>query len=353
MSQNDINASVTIAEDKQDDSVVRFLFENHGVRGEIVHMHEPVRKLLENINHYPDSVKGLMLDLAAAAVLIAATLKANGTVTVQIQGGKGSRSINFAFVNIDKNLNFYGNVSYENKDLQGASFSELVGDGGILVISAFPEGGSRYQGIVALDKNTLAEALETYFKDSEQLDTSILLAHDCASFHSGGIMLQIIPNIEGNHESLQHLTTLAATLSKEELFDLSLHESLRRLFWNDQIRVFDPEDVAFKCICSHERILNAINGLPRMDLEEISEDPNGINMSCNSCGKNYHVTQEEIKELLKRTARDEVIHAAQQQSARQKVIDDEALAKAKKEVLDQQEAAKKRKELEGKIDIVE
>lgn len=288
---------VVVDENLQDNSVVRFLFEDHGVRGEIVHMHEPVKKLLENINHYPDCIKALMLELAGAAVLIAATLKANGTVTVQIQGGKGPKALNFAFINIDKNLNFYGNVSWDKHE-DTASFRELVGEGGILVISAFPEGGTRYQGIVNLDKDNIAQALQTYFKDSEQLDTTMMLYHDVGACKSGGILLQIIPEIENNHESLEHLTTLSATLTGDELFDLSLNECLRRLYWNDKIRVFDPESVAFKCICSRERILNAISGLSHDDLVEIAADPKGIDMTCNSCGKVYHVTQEEVQDLL-------------------------------------------------------
>ena len=305
--------AVVIDENLQDNSVVRFLFEEHGVRGEIAHMHEPVKKLLENMHQYPDCIKSLMLELASAAVLIAATLKANGTVTVQIQGGKGEHALNFAFINIDKNLNFYGNVSWDKQDKgDKLSFKDLVGDGGILVISAFPEGGTRYQGIVNLDKENIAQALETYFKDSEQLNTSMMLYHDISACQSGGILLQIIPEIEGNHESLEHLTTLSATLTGDELFTLSLNESLRRLYWNDKICVFDPESVAFKCICSTERILNAISGLPHDDLVEIANDPKGIDMTCNSCGKVYHVTQEEVQELLEKNEADQAHEQAAQ-----------------------------------------
>ena len=301
---NDTNqaAGIEINEDKQENSIVRFLFEEHGVRGEIVHINEPVHKLLENITHYPLCIKSLMLELASAAVLIAATLKANGTVTVQIQGGEGPKAVNFAFINIDKNLNFYGNVSSDHLDkINDASFLDLVGRGGILVISAFPEGGNRYQGIVALDKPTLSQSIEAYFKESEQLDTSMTLYSDPVACKSGGLMLQIIPEIEKNHESLEHLSTLSSTLTADELFDLSLNESLRRLYWNDKIRVFDPTKVAFKCICSVDRIMQAVNGLPEEDLKELANDPNGIDMTCNSCGKVYHITPEEVRQILERT----------------------------------------------------
>ena len=98
------------------------------------------------------------------------------------------------------------------------SFADLVGNGGILVISAFPENGVRYQGIVALDQDNLSRCLEEYFKDSEQLPTTLQLYHDIEQAQSGGLMLQIIPNIEHNIESLAHLSTLSATLTAEELF---------------------------------------------------------------------------------------------------------------------------------------
>lgn len=310
--------------DTQPDSVVRFLFEEHGVRGEIAHLHESVATLLANMEQYPDCIKQLMLELAAAAVLMAATLKTDGTVTVQIQGGKGADAINFAFINIDKYLNFYGNVSWEPKaSPQGAfigigehtyrhranpddpiTFLDLVGDDSILVISAFPEGGNRYQGIVPLEQDNLAECLELYFRDSEQLPTSILLNADVATQECGGILLQIIPEVDKNLDSLIHLSTLAASLTPDELYTLSLNESLRRLFWNDKVRVFAPEKVRFKCICSHERILNAVRGLPLKDLKELSEEPDGFDMNCNSCGKNYHVSKEEIESIYAKALED-------------------------------------------------
>lgn len=290
----------------QQDKVVRFLFDNHGVRGEIVHLKESVTTLLANLKNYPAPLQELMLELAAAAVLIAATIKTNGTVTVQIQGGQGNKAINFAFINIDKNLNFYGNASWNDNKAALAktatadnpiTFTDLMGKDAILVISVFPENGVRYQGIVSLDKSTLSRCLEEYFKDSEQLPTIIQLHYDLATAQCGGIMLQIIPEIENNIESLNHLSTLSATLTANELFSLGTHECLRRLYWNDQVRVFTPQLVEFKCVCSKERILNAIRGLPLEDLEELSQEADGIDMNCHSCGKSYHVNVDELKAI--------------------------------------------------------
>lgn len=291
--------SVLINEDKQADSVVRFLFDRHGVRGEIVHMDEPALKLMECVKNHPACVKKLLLDLASAAVLMAATLKTNGTVTVQIQCGKGSKALRFAFINIDRNLNFYGNVLGDKVTDPDASFSDLIGSGAIMVISAFPEGGTRYQGIVSLDKPTMAECLEEYFRTSEQLDSMFFIHSDPQSGSTGGIMLQIIPNVEDNHESFHHLGVLAATLQPQELYELSLNECLRRLYWDDTVRVFEPEPVNYQCSCSKDRIIRALKALNISDITAmVNEEPDGIDMSCQSCGKSYHVSHEELEEIL-------------------------------------------------------
>lgn len=295
------NLSVVVEEDRQENSVVRFLFENHGVRGEITHLHEPLKDLLSN-HFYPKCVNKLMMQLASASILIAATLKANGKVTIQIQGGKGEHALTYAFINIDKHLNFYGNAGLkEGIEYQdNLSFKDLVGQGSILAISVFPEDGNRYQGIVSLDKDSLSEALEDYFKDSEQLATSFLLYEDLDEFAAGGIMLQIIPNIDGNQESLSHLTTLADTLSTTEITTLSLHECLRRLYWNDKVRVFDPMELAFKCSCSQERCLKTLESLGIAELQDMLKDQgvDCFNITCQSCGKKYFVSKEEIQKII-------------------------------------------------------
>lgn len=304
--------------DIQANSVMRFLFEEHGVRGEIMHLQTPTAKLLE-FHKYPECINHLMLELAGAAVLMAATLKANGLVTVQIMGGKGEHALRYAFVNIDKDLNFYGSAGLieGNKYDGDLSVKELAGEGGVLVISVFPEDGTRYQGLVSLDKDNLSQALEDYFKESEQLPTRFKLFHNTAEHTVSGIMLQIIPEVEGNLESLDHLATLADSMTEEELTKLSLHECVRRLYWNDKVRVFDPVKVNFKCTCSKERYLETIKGMPLSDVRELASDEDGLILTCNNCGCVYHVSHREMQELLKAKEQQ-----AKEQAKEQQAMDD-------------------------------
>ena len=287
-----------LVEKNTDNSVIRFLFENHGVRGEILQMHEPCKALLEH-HDYPLPLKKLLIELAAATVLIGATLKANGQIMVQIRGGKGEHAIKYALINIDKDLSFYGSAALNDGNTYNdeLSFKDLCGEGGVLVISVFPEDGNKWQGIVPLETDNLAAALEEYFKNSEQLDTSFLIFADPKELKVGAIMLQIIPEIKDNHESLKHLQTLAATMTYDEIVSLSLYKSLHNLFWNDEVKVFEPRNIAFKCVCSKDRCERALKGLNRQDLEHLITE-NGTDMTCQHCGKVYHFSKEDLEKIL-------------------------------------------------------
>lgn len=294
-----IELSPDILNSNTDDKVVRFLFKNHGVRGEIARLTKSTQDMLCHHN-YPRPVRALLLELACSAVLIAATLKANGQIMVQIQGGKGDRTLRYALVNIRKDLSFYGSallkegVSYSDD----MTFRDLVGKDGVLIMSVIPEGGNKWQGVVPLEADTISEALENYFKESEQLDSRFLIESDTEHNTASGIMLQIIPEIKDNRESLSHLSVLAATVKPEEYATLSLYEILRRLYWNDEATAYAPQSTAFKCVCSRERCEGALMSLTHKELEEIAADPKGTSMTCQHCGRTYSFTQDELKKLL-------------------------------------------------------
>ena len=235
--------------------IIRFLFEKHGVRGEIMQMDTPCFKLLEHHN-YPLSVKQLLIELACSAILIGSTLKANGQIMVQILGGKGDHAIKYALINIDKDLSFYGSAALiEGNDYEGElSFKDICGEDAVLVISVFPEDGNKWQGIVSLDTVSLAKALEGYFKNSEQLDTTFFIYANAKEHKAGAIMLQIIPEIKDNHLSLEHLSTLCSTMTYEEITSLSLYQNLHNLFVQEEVKVFDPKEIQFKCVCSRRTL---------------------------------------------------------------------------------------------------
>lgn len=279
----------------QKDEVIRFLFDNHGVRGEIMHSHKACVDMLKEHN-YPKTIRDLMLDLSSVAVLIASTLKTDATIMVQIRTTSTSK-LQYALVNISNDLSFYGSAKFdENYDYTNLSFKDLIADDSVLIISVFPKEGTKYQGIVALNQDNLALCLEEYFKSSEQLDTKILLFKDSDSYQTGGMLMQIIPNIDNNKKSLEHLYILAATLSNEEIFKLSLTDCLARLFAHEQVRVFEPQDFKFKCICSKEHFTEALSSLKADDLLDLAKDE-VTTITCQHCQKSYNFTKDEIMRI--------------------------------------------------------
>lgn len=280
-------------------SIERFLFDNHGVRGEITRLKTPFEDLIHD--DYPDCLKKIMMELAVSSVLVASTLKDGSEIMVQIRGGKDA-PLKYALINIRQDLSFYGSCALKDNSAvdNNASIHELCGQDGILALSVFPQNGVKWQGIVALNNESIGATLEDYFKNSQQLPTKFFISTDLQERQSGGIMLQIIPEVEGNIESLEHLSVLSATLSAKELFTLPLDESLGRLFAHEETKVFGEKEVLFKCICSKSRCENALMQLDPAELKNMAEDPKGTSMTCQHCGKTYTFTQEELASMYRK-----------------------------------------------------
>ncbi|HAO91631.1 MAG: Hsp33 family molecular chaperone HslO [Succinivibrio sp.] len=279
------------------DSIQRFLFDNHGVRGEIVKLNTPFTELLHD--SYPKIIKKIMMELAVSSVLVASTLKDGSEIMVQIHGGKTSK-IKYALINIRQDLSFYGsaalqdNCQIDDKD----TLASVCSNDSVLVLSVFSKDGQKWQGVVQIDTTSIAKTLENYFKESQQLPTRFVIHSDVATSQAGGIMLQIIPEIKDNVESLEHLSILADTLSPQELYSLSFNDILLRLFAHEEVKVFEPKTVEFKCSCSRARCENALQQLSQQELADLAKEEQGTSMTCQHCGKTYTFTKEDLQTIL-------------------------------------------------------
>lgn len=277
------------------DKLYRFLFQNRAVRGEWVRLNQTFTETL-NTHQYPKAVQNLLGEMLVATSLLTATLKFEGTITVQIQGD-GALKLAVVNGNHQQQLRALARVDGEISD--NASLAEMIGNG-VLVISIIPEKGERYQGVIGLDKPTISECLEDYFARSEQLATQLVIrvGEYQGQAVAGGTLLQIVPDGTGTPEDFEHLATLASTIKDEELFGLSAEELLYRLFHEETVEVYQPQQTEFKCGCSRERSGAAILLLPAEDISEMLAEKNGvIDMQCECCGTQYFFDQNAIDEL--------------------------------------------------------
>ncbi|WP_413726436.1 Hsp33 family molecular chaperone HslO [Sodalis sp. RH16] len=276
------------------DQLHRYLFENYAVRGELVSLHDTYRQVLGQ-HDYPPCVKNLLGEMLVATSLLTATLKFKGEITVQLQGDGPLR---LAVINGDHEQHMRGVARINGAIDDNSTLHEMVGNG-YLVITLTPDEGERYQGVVGLEGERLADCLESYFLQSEQLLTRLFIR---TGIHNGevaaaGMLLQVLPAQNASEEDFDHLAQLTATVKGEELFNLPADELLYRLYHQEEVTLYPEQEVSFRCTCSRQRCADALLTLPDHDLQEMLVQDGKIDMHCDFCGSLYRFDADDIKTL--------------------------------------------------------
>lgn len=273
----------------------RYLFEDLSVRGELVQLDETYQHMITS-KEYPAPVQKLLGELLVATSLLTATLKFEGSITLQLQG---NGPVSLAVINGDNNQKVRGVARWEGDIADDAGLHDMMGSG-YLVITIEPKQGERYQGVVGLEGDNLAEVLEGYFLRSEQLKTRlwIRVGEQDGKPHAAGMLLQIMPDGTGTPEDFEHLEQLTNTVKDEELFTLEANELLYRLYNQEKVKVFEPQPVQFQCGCSRERSAAAIVTLSRDEVYEILAEEGFVALHCDYCGTTYSFDSAQVAELF-------------------------------------------------------
>ncbi|MDV6317605.1 Hsp33 family molecular chaperone HslO [Chromohalobacter sp. HP20-39] len=278
------------------DQIQRFLFDDTNVRGEIVGLQQAYAEVLDK-HAYPEAVSRQLGELLSAVALLTETVKLDGTVSLEVRG-QGPVRLLMAESNPGGDLRAIARLGDDAAlPEENASLTSLVGEAQI-VITLDPRDGQRYQGIVAVEADSLAACLEDYFARSEQLATRLWLAAD--GRRAAGMLLQQLPDDEASSDpdAWERTVHLATTLSDTELLDLEQHELLYRLFHEEQIRVFDPKTLRFGCTCTRERIANALHGLGAEELRNIVHEQGEVETQCHFCHSHYRFSAADIEALI-------------------------------------------------------
>ncbi len=277
----------------QNDLLHRYIFENLDVRGELVQLEHTYNEIIDAHN-YPQPVAELLGELLVATCLLTATLKFEGDIAVQLQG---DGPVKYAVINGDNEQNMRGIARLQSDVTQGG-VSNLIGKGH-MVITITPTKGERYQGIVPLVSDSLAECLEQYFMQSEQLRTRLWLSTNVDSQKAAGLLLQVLPvDKQKAEQDFVHLEALTNTIKDEELLDLDANTVLTRLYHEDNPRVFEPQPVTFKCGCSRDKTINALVNVGKDALLSDIEKHGELKMNCHYCLKEYLFTKEDIVNIF-------------------------------------------------------
>ena len=275
------------------DSLRRFIFEHHNVRGEWVQINDSFLQAKQHQVLVNPAVEAELGKALAAVVLLSATIKFKGTMIMQLQG-KGDLT---ALVAHADNQQHIRGLVRSQETVAGDNLKQMVGESGRLVLTIESENGERYQGIVGVDADHLNQVLENYFQQSEQLATRIWLFAN--SERAAGLLLQELPGTgDGNKQDWDHLQILANTLTAEEMLNLDCETLLHRLFHEEQVRLYESDPVRFKCGCSNEKIATTLVALGRSELESILKDHGEIAVDCQFCGAKYRFDNVDVERIL-------------------------------------------------------
>ena len=264
---------------------------------------------------YPPAIQNLLGEMSAAAVLLQGNIKFNGSVVVQIQS---QGTVRLAVVEVQPDLAFRSTANLSGEVPEGATFADLFASEteGRCAITLDPKDRQRgqqpYQGIVSLVDGdgevlpSLGDVLVQYMQQSEQLDTTLVLAADGQV--AAGLLIQRLP-MEGENnlagqlkdaeddpmEHYRRISILARSLKREELLTLDAETILHRLFWEEQVLRFEPEvahqgDASgprFACSCSRERVSNMLRSLGEEEVGSVVAERGGVEVGCDFCGQQY------------------------------------------------------------------
>jgi molecular chaperone Hsp33 len=292
----------------------KFIFEGLPVRGALVRLTDAWQEILQRRRTgggYPVEVMHLLGEMTAAGALMQSSIKFNGALILQILGD-GPVKLAVAEVQADLSLRATATVLGEVQPQSSLSQLVNVNNLGKCAITLDPKdkhpGQQAYQGVVPLfgDRHekieNLAEVLEHYMLQSEQLDTRLILAADGEV--AAGLLIQRLPvtgqgNLQGQidrdanedqigvNEDYKRIAMLAATLKREELLGLDAETILRRLFWEEKLLRFEPAAPLFACSCSRERVSNMLRSLGTAEIDSIIAERGNIAVGCEFCGAQY------------------------------------------------------------------
>ena len=280
----------------------RFYIENCPIRGEVVHLEQALHTILAQCD-YAEAIKVLLGEMPTATALLASTLKIQGRISLQIQA-EGSFKWAMAECNhlgeIRALADYEADPRFDHAQDSSTVLATLVSP--VLFINIEPEKGERYQGIVPLDKATLAGCLMQYYDLSAQIPTKIVLAStaQCA----GGLLIQLLPRNSEEEQQLidddlwPRINLLTETLKADELIELDAQEILYRLYNEEDVRLPEVEQLKFACTCSKARCADALIQIGVNAVKETLDIQNPIQMDCQFCNSHYQFSAEEALGLF-------------------------------------------------------
>jgi len=276
---------------KNPDQIRRFLFDEHAIRGQHVSLDSSWQQIVKQSN--AEGIAQTLLGQAlAASTLLVETLNINGSVSLQI---RGTGPIHLLVAEATSEHTIRGIIKQSGEPCEQKSLTDIFGSDK-LVITIKNGKGKPHQGIVPLSGDNLADALQAYFNQSEQLPTRLWFA--CDQHTSCGLLLQKLPEQIIDTDAWNRITVLAATTEEQELLTLSTDELLHRLFHEEKLRLFEASKIEFSCTCSLERTRDMLVSLGKAEIDDMIAEQEEVSITCEFCNQHYAFDKVDLELLF-------------------------------------------------------
>jgi len=284
-----MNAAAGSTSPPTQDALARFVLEGAAVRGAVVSLDATLRDIL-GTHPYPPALARALAEFAAAAALLASTLKFKGSLVVQLAS---EGPVRLAVVECDASLGLRATAQW--RDEAGAlpadaALAVLAGDRARarLVITLDPkDGGPIYQGVVAIGGGSIAGLIEHYLATSEQIDSRMVLVAGDDGVR--GLLVQRLPGAGPEDDDAWQRTIAAVAALDRGRFAraATIGDLVATALPQEDIRLFAARATRFACRCSESRVERALRLLGRAEIETLLAERGNVEVTCEFCNRTY------------------------------------------------------------------
>lgn len=266
----------------ESDSLQKFIFENANIKGAIVHLDQVFQTIMSQ-HDYPHTVRNLVGEALVSNLLLASSIKFEGTISLQFQGDS---RLSLLLVQCDHLLKVRAFAKY-TPNLTVEDYTTAFLQGKMVITMNQYKQNQMYQSVVPIHSTSMSENLMSYFAQSEQVATKAWLAVN--SDHAAGMLLQLMPDqdtLEREH-FWEYAVQMGQTVSPEELLNLDNETLLYRLYNETEIRLFETQPIKFECNCTSEKMKQVLATLGEQEAQSLLQEKGLIEITCEFCNQKY------------------------------------------------------------------
>ena len=293
------------------DFIQPFQIEDLGLMGRIVRLDGVLASAFARQN-YPVEVTSLLAEAMALTASLSGIIKFDGIFTLQTQSD-GPVNLLMSDITSDGDMRGYARFDTEAVELasvrSGSMVPKFLGAGHLALTIDQGQDTERYQGIVELTGSSISDCAQAYFRNSEQLETAIIVVSEIEADEmprAAALMIQRMPGEDeesiardDEDEAWHRAVALMSSIKAEELLseELSVSQVLYRLYHEDGVRVYAQKPVQHSCRCSYEKVSSTLSSFPRDEIEDMSED-GAVTVTCEFCKTDYRFAKEDVASLF-------------------------------------------------------